>query len=209
MVDTRGPEQPPSWGGSGRVTAIATVLGAVVAVLAFLYGDDVLCRLGSESRRCLAPPTPAPPIYTSPIPTPQDESGPSPTQPQPPTRKDTVRWTGQFLLRSINGAELDTVPPSPATGPADNLDQGDLFYDNREALGNWLYAGAIPIALWESSEKPTARACADAITTVGFGKVRPEPGMVLCVATTGRRIAALEIVRAEYGGVLFNVTVWG
>ncbi len=127
MVDTRGPEQPPSWGSSGRVTAIATALGAVVAVLAFLYGDDVLCRLGSESRRCLAPPppTPAPPSYTSPIPTPQDpqdEPGPSPSQPQAPTRRDAVRWTGQFLLRSINGAELDTVPPSLATDPADNLE---------------------------------------------------------------------------------------
>jgi len=119
-----------------------------------------------------------------------------------------VRWTGRFLLHSINGAELDTIPPSPATGPAGNWQDGDLFYDNREALGNWLYAGAIPIALWDSSDKPTPRACADAITTVGFGKVQPKPGMVLCVATTERRIAALEVVRAEYGGVLFNVTVW-
>ena len=40
MVDTRG---------GGQITALATVVAAVVAVLAFLYGDNLLCRLGSDS----------------------------------------------------------------------------------------------------------------------------------------------------------------
>jgi hypothetical protein len=72
-----------------------------------------------------------------------------------------------------------------------------------------LTAHYIPIALWESSKKSTDQAYANAITMVGVGKISPEPGQVLCGATTGRGIAAFEVIRAEHGGVLFTVTGWG
>jgi hypothetical protein len=71
-----------------------------------------------------------------------------------------------------------------------------------------VYAGDIPVALWQSSQDPSADACGDATSTVGLWKVNPEPGQVLCVRTTAGRIAALQVAQVEYGGVLFNVIVW-
>lgn len=204
MFESRTPQPRSSSSGSQiQITAVATVLSLGIGVLVFLYGDNLLCRLGFENRLCSEAPAPG-------TQSPGDEPAPGGggNQPEPPARSGSVRWTGQFLLRMINGADLDTVPPSAATGPAGNYNKGDLFYDNREALGNWLYAGNTPVAVWRSSGKPNANACTDAITTVGLSKISPEPGQVLCVATTAGRIAALKVVEAQYGGVLFDVTVW-
>lgn len=216
MFDSRTP-QPRSPSSGSQIVAVATVLSLVISLLGFLYGQDLLCRLGFENRLCPAGPVPGPQSpgeESAPrIPAPQgpdDEPAPGGrgNQPEPPARSSNVRWAGQFLLRMINGADLDTVPTSAATGPAGNYNKGDLFYDNREALGNWLYAGNTPVAVWRLGGKPNANGCADAITTVGLWKISPEPGQELCVATTAGRIAALKVVEAQYGGVLFDVTVW-
>lgn len=216
MVNTRGSERRSSWGERiAIITAIASVIGTVVTVLAFLYSEDVWCRLNPESSSCYPTPGPVPlpdPWDTEPTTTTQYPPEPEPTttrRPLPPPPPDAVRWQGQFLIRQVTGVELDTLPPSPATGPGGNIEAGDLFYDNSEALGYRLTTFGAPVAVWQSDQELTPRACADAITTVGVGQVTPEPGMVLCVATTGRRVAAVQVVEEGSNGVLLNVMVWG
>jgi hypothetical protein len=118
-----------------------------------------------------------------------------------------MAWEGPFRMNRITGAEFDTVPPSPATGPAGNLDQGDLFYDDRDAFQAALYPQLV-MAPWESGDTPDGADCDVALSINQVGGALPQPGQYLCVGTPGGRIAGLEVIEVDYSYVRFNVTVW-
>jgi hypothetical protein len=141
--DSPGPERSRSK--SEQLALIGTLAGVVstlAAVITLLVIDNVPCRLGFESL-CSTTPNPPPPIpeptTTTQGPPDDPDSTTTTRRPLPPTQSAAVRWQGQFLIRKVVGVDLDTLPPSAATGHASNLATGDatgdLFYDNSEALG--------------------------------------------------------------------------
>jgi hypothetical protein len=101
------------------------------------------------------------------------------------------------------------TPPSLARGPADNYDEGDLFYDDRDALS----AKLVPFA-WlaspESNSRPDAKACEEALVTLRSNEpLEPRPGQYLCVATAPDRLAPLEVTDVdEYDYVRFDAAIW-
>jgi hypothetical protein len=191
MSNPRGPQ--PSRSSGGRSGTIIALVGLLLAGITILYGDDLLCRSGVVH-----------------LPTCEKQEQPSsPGGGGGGSRPSgNVRWQGALVLRMVTGVELDTNPPHPTTGEAGDMADGDLFYDNREALGNRFYAGDQPFALWESGGLPDAKGCADAVSTSGTYALDPKVGQVLCVRTTGGRMAALTVVDAQYGGVRFDAVVW-
>jgi hypothetical protein len=118
-------------------------------------------------------------------------------------------WKGPFRLRHLSGIDVDTAPPSLATGPADNLDQGDLFYDNRDAFSPKLWPEAL-LAIPESNTRPDANVCAEALVTLRSNDpIDPQPGQYLCVRTAPDRLARLEVTDVQqYDYVRFNVVIW-
>jgi hypothetical protein len=148
-------------------------------------------------------PSPSPTRTTPPAPT-DDET----TTPPEPVPKIVKFWSGTFRLHQVTGVELDTKPASSATGPAGNLDASDLMYDNREARGNLLHAAGGPLAQWSGNNRPDATGCIEAVQTDTVSVVAPQVGQVLCVGTSGGRVARLEVLEAGYESVRFSVTVW-
>src|ERR1700754_4585266 len=119
------PPHPRSRRDGDGFTAVVAVLGLLVAVTALLFGDELLCKIGVDISTCAKPPD-------QPDKNGDATGGPTTTKTPTPSAPDgDVRWRGAFVLRMVEGAELDTDPPSAASGPAGNLDDGDLFYDNR------------------------------------------------------------------------------
>jgi hypothetical protein len=100
--------------------------------------------------------------------------------------------------------ELDSVPVQPVNGAWTGA---DLNFDNREALGMWLYAGPA-LAEWSGPGVPDAAGCNEAVITSPVGKVDPTPGQTLCVGTTDSQVARLQVVDAQYQGVRFDAVVW-
>ena len=95
------------------------------------------------------------------------------------------------------------------SGPAGNLDHGDLFYDNRTGSGSRLYTADHPMAVYPSSEDPDSDGCQDAISTFGVWSVRPVAGQVLCVQTTEGQIIAMAVKQVQPESVEFDDTVLG
>lgn len=113
--------------GRSHASTVVTTIGVISGLLAILafFGYT---RLAGEERA----------IFPGPGVSPSDETEGGSTgggsTGGPSTSASVVRWQGQFLLRQVSGIELDSRPAIAATGPAGNLDEGDLFYDNSEAL---------------------------------------------------------------------------
>jgi hypothetical protein len=209
--------------GGGRAVAVVVVMLLIVAGgLAFaeqsIFGEnpsgpvDATRSRPSDDTAGTAPSDPSDDDTTGTAgPSDDDTAGPSDEETtEPPVAGPTFtkHWSGNFLLPNVAGAELDTRPASRATGPAGNLGSGDLFYDNREALGNLIYAGDGPLAEWDGNGSPDAAACLEAVQTVATARVDPRRGSILCVGTNGGRVARLEITQAEYSGIRFSVLVW-
>ena len=211
--------------GDGQpIAGITTLIGAVVlfAVVVTLTiqrsgedrGDDDTIPTPT------ATPTPTPSRSKTPKPTPTPSPTPvmepstpptskAPPPPPPPTPRWVKAWNGPFRLQHLSGIDLDTTPPSFATGPADNLDQGDLFYDNRDALSPKLVPQAW-VAIPESNTRPDANACDKALGTLrNNDPIDPKPGQYLCLGTALGRLARLEVTDVQqYDYVRFNVIVW-
>ena len=178
------------WAILGGVLAVS-VIG--VAVLGMAYGNKLLCGLGFGGQQCaLAIVSPADVDGSNTVATMADGAGQRP---------------GAFLLPVDNGVELDGEQPTAVSGPAGNLDHGDLFYDDRTAVGNKLYTADHPLAVWAQRGQPTADACADAISTAGVWSTEPVTGQVLCVQSTGGQLAALTVQQVGRDGVEFAVTL--
>ncbi len=195
------------WDFSGSARLVATVVVTLIVL-------SVGLTIGGELSAAKNPSAPDPLVTTArPIPTDTARPTPTDTARPIPTAEPQARiakyWSGKFLLNQVSGGvDLDTKPASSATGAADNLDAGDLFYDNQDALGNLLYAGNGPLAQWEGERLPDAADCIEAVQTLAIRKVDPSVGQILCVGTSGGRIARLEITRAEYEDVRFSLIVW-
>jgi hypothetical protein len=115
---------------------------------------------------------------------------------------------GRFRLALDEGVELDTAQPSAVRGPDGNLDDGDLFFDDRAAGGGRFYTADHPVAVWSGAAAAGSDGCQDAIATAGMWSVDAVAGQTLCVQTTGGRYAALTITQVAPGGVWFDATVW-
>ena len=205
--------------GGGRAVAAVVVMLLIVAV-GLAVAEETISGGDAAGPNTNSPTTspatsPAtedsgPPTTSSTTDSPATDSPTTdpPTTDPPAGPKITKYWSGEFLLHQVTAVELDTKPASSATGPDNTLDRGDLFYDNREALGNYLYAADGPLAQWEGKGVPDAGSCLEAVQTLATGRVDPRAGDVLCVGTNGGRIARLQVEQAAYEGVRFAVTVW-
>jgi hypothetical protein len=204
-------------GGRRRIAVLTALVSAITTVIAYRI-------LWSPEPDPPPPPPPSPrPIQTqepttTPEPTPVTEPSPppkpptttSPTPPPPPPSGSWVTaWKGPFRLGHLSGIDVDTAPPSLATGPADNLDQGDLFYDDRDAFSPKLWQHAA-LAIPESNTRLGAKACDEALVTLRTqDAVDPQPGQYLCLGTASGRLARLEVTDVQqYDYVRFNVIVW-
>jgi hypothetical protein len=138
--------------GRGQRIAAMTALVGVLALIATL----VIVR-PFQREPPPGPTEPPTPIETSPSsptsPTTTQPSSPSTSQsqtkttPPPPTPVGWVKaWKGPFRLGLRTGIDLDTAPASLVTGPDNNLLQGDLLYDDSDALSAMLvpYAWVAP-----------------------------------------------------------------
>ncbi len=168
------------WAILGGVLAVS-VIG--VAVLGMAFGNKLLCGLGFGGQQC------AMSIVAS---TDTDGSDPAPDA-------DGQR-PGAFLLPVDTGIELDSDQPTAVSGPAGNLDDGDLFYDDRTAVGNKLYTADHPLAVWSQRGPPTADGCGDAISTAGVWSTQPADGQIICVQSTGGQLAALTVQQGRRDG---------
>jgi hypothetical protein len=192
--------QPPS--PSSRRVPVIALLSLIVATLGFLFGNEILCKLGADISTCAKP------------------------QPRPPNNNDgggggsgggdngnnglhpdgswSTSWQGRIRLPNNAALELDSVPAQPVNGAWTGA---DLNFDNREALGMWLYAGPA-LAEWSGPGVPGAAECDEALVTSRVAKIDPAPGQTLCVGTTDNQVARLQIVDAQYQGVQFDTVVW-
>jgi hypothetical protein len=135
--------------------------------------------------------------------------GPGATNPfdrqqQVPGSAWRVIWRGPITVLNNTGLELDSVPIARVDGAST---RADLNFDNREALGMWLYAGPA-LAEWSGPGVPDGKDCYEALITGRVAKVDPTPGRTLCVGTTGNQVATLQVADAQYQGVRFNAVVW-
>jgi hypothetical protein len=74
-------------------------------------------------------------------------------------------WKGPFRLGLRTGIDLDTAPASLVTGPGGNLLQGDVLYDDSDALSATLVPYAW-VATPESHSRPDANVCDKALGTL-------------------------------------------
>jgi hypothetical protein len=95
------------------------------------------------------------------------------------------------------------------TGPDNNLLQGDLLYDDSDALSATLVPYAW-VATPESHSRPDANACDKALGTLrNKDPVEPRRGQYLCVGTASGRLARLEVTDVQqYDYVRFKVIIW-
>ena len=122
----------------------------------------------------------------------------------------------------VNCDRSDDRPPTAQASPVpfelaalDGLDlngddAGDLFYDNREALGNRLYPGENVILAWtRPGPLPGRDECDLAMRRSRPPRsVQPQDGLVLCMTTTAGRRATVVISHVEYRYVAGTATVW-
>jgi hypothetical protein len=185
------------WAVLGGVLAVSVV---TVAGLGVAYGDKLLCGLGSHNSTCALS-----------VLTPTD-GGRSDAVARMSAPDGDGRWASSFLLAVDNGVDLDSDQPTAVSGSAGDLDDGDLFYDNRTTVGSKLFTADHPLAVWSpsgsTSGSPTADACADAIATAGVWSVQPVPGQVLCVQSTGGSLAALTVQQVQPDAVDFGITLF-
>lgn len=227
MVDTNRPNgsggtgTPPGRDSSSHVgrtiAAWIAVLSGIATIVVAGFGDNLLCRPGHEAWFCggdasTAPPTPS----LAPTARPSDPTGVEPGGNNGADNKTgggtargtggkgSAAWQGRILLPNNAALELDSVPAQPVNGAWTGA---DLNYDNREALGMFLYAGPA-LAEWSGPGLPDAAGCYQTLTTSQVAKVDPTPGQILCVGTTDNRIARLQVVDAQYQGVRFDAIVW-
>jgi hypothetical protein len=202
--------------GRGQRVAVMTALVGVLALIATLVivrPSEHESQPGPTETPPSTPTSPTSPTPPEPSPTPQAPTSKPPRPPSPspsPTLVGWVKaWKGPFRLPHISGIDLDTAPPSYATGRAGNLDQGDLFYDNRDALFPKLVPHAW-VAIPESHTRPDANACDAALETLrNNDPFEPQPGQYLCIGTASGRLAWLEVTDvSEYDYVRFNVVTW-
>ena len=173
---------------ASALTVLLALAGAAV-VTGVAYGGQLLCGSGVGEPACAAPP----------------EQLTAATRLAATADGSTG---GRFRLALDEGVELDTTQPSAVRGPDGNLDDGDLFYDDRAAGGGRFYTADHPVAVWSGAAAAGSDGCQDAIGTAGMWSVDAVAGQTLCVQTTGGRFAALTITQVEPGGVRFDATVW-
>lgn len=209
--------------GGGQLIAGMLALVGAVAVFAVVVSLIIYRNLSPVPTPEPTPtPTPTPTRTPKPTKTSKPTATPSPTlvtepstpptskpPPPPPTQSWVTAWKGPFRLRLLSGIDVDTAPPSLATGPAGNLDQGDLFYDNSDALSAKLVPYAA-FAIPEPNSRPDAKVCAEALVTLrNNDSFEPLPGQYLCVGTASGRLARLEVTDVQqYDHVRFNVVIW-
>jgi hypothetical protein len=128
------------WSLANKLAAAALVVTLVAAVFTFIQvgqGADWFCGT-PLGKPCEAAPTPTvsvSPATTPPTKTPTAEPTthtPEPSRTTEPTKKPTaaVAWSGRVLIHKAAGIELDTAPPSQATGPAGTIEAADILLDN-------------------------------------------------------------------------------
>jgi hypothetical protein len=161
--------------------AVATVVGATVAVLAFVSGGS-------------SPPVPSPsqanqtpiPVITSP------GSAPSP--------KLAVQYHGSITIGQ-SGLELDALPSPTPPGSANTT-----FYIN----GILYIGGNGTVAAWTGSPNPTYGQCRARVGPNGVPNLPVTPGMDLCVLTGGGHTAYLKNISVSSDGltIMAEATVW-
>jgi hypothetical protein len=105
-----------------------------------------------------------------------------------------------------SGLELDSAPASTVNVASPT---SDLSFDNREALGMKLYAGAA-LAVPQTSGPPGPRDCAEALQTFPIADSEGQPGETLCVGTGEGRVARVTVKGLDSGtyGLIIEVEVW-
>jgi hypothetical protein len=197
--------KPPNSGSKNRYLGLTAeawgVVGAIAAVAAVLLA---LLPLFGKNDGGSGPPNS--PVASSP-----DSSGASAQSSGVPpssisstsTQGFARQWGPGILLITNNYTDLDSVPPNVNSGNLDiNISNGQLEDEYH-------------LVAWTSAKMPTARECADLISTQGLSDLKPtRQGQVICAATDKGNIAVLVVKRIDVDSgdnitdTLVQATVW-
>jgi len=185
--------------------------GAAAAAVMLIGGVAIGVKLasaldspsdGNSGDRASTPPVTAvtPPVDSSrPAPA---STGPDPLAPVATPTTDPVQYTGPISF-GFDGIELDTVPPNKRG----TIDIGTVFACDLCTLGT--EDDDLHLAVWKGRELPTRQQCSDLVDTQGYEQWEGvKKNDLVCVQTTGGRIALLRIKRFDESQVDATAKVW-
>ena len=200
MADGRSSNSGPKNKYLGLTAETWGVIGAIAAVVAVLLA--LLPHFGNNDGASGSPNSPAAssPGFSGAS---AESSGIPGSIPSASTQGFARQWGPGTLLITHNYADLDSVPPNVNSG------NGDMFITNSQLVDrNHLVA-------WTSASIPTARECADLISTQGLTDLKlTRQGEVICAVTDKGNIAVLVVKRFDVDSsdnitdILGQATVW-
>ncbi|MET7770400.1 hypothetical protein [Nocardia sp. NPDC005366] len=198
----------------GMVGAVGTLVGIVIAIV---FGV-AQCSSGSTTPAKSEQPSRALESNreTSPPATPSTTGSASASSTSAAADADQIKWTGVMNMTYLN---LDSDPPrilSSNTGAStwisyDHQSSDDFPAATLYGLGGGFFTTKPTLAQWTGSSAPTARQCAEAVSTQGSETLPFAPGNGYCVTTAQRRSAFItDLSRNDTTGTYTaRVIVWG
>ena len=135
-----------------------------------------------------------------------------PTPESTPVDKPVARvvWSGKVLIHKAAGIELDTAPPSQATGPAGTIDSADVLLDNSRYSTRYRLTAMSGARFADVTEDgtPDAYSCLDSLQTVPVGDAPAEDGTTLCIRTGAGNVVMARVTGDADDGLYLAVTQW-
>ncbi|MEU4240762.1 hypothetical protein [Actinoplanes sp. NPDC026619] len=204
------------WSRGNKIAAwslAGTMAAALFAVIQIGQGADWFCDT-SLGKDCKITAEPTEPDDRGTTPPTRNPTRP-PTDPTPESTGDDkpvarVVWNGKVLIHKAAGIELDTAPPSQATGPAGTIDSADVLLDNSRYGTRYRLTAMSGARFADVSADGTtdAYSCLDSLQTVPVADAPAEVGTKLCVRTGVGNVMMVRVTGDADDGLYLAVTQW-
>lgn len=121
-----------------------------------------------------------------------------------------VVWKGKVLIHRAAGIDLDTAPPSQASGPAGTIGSADVLLDNSR-YGTTYRLTAMSGASFADvtgGGTPDANSCRESLQTVPVGDASTGVGTTLCIGTALGNVMMARVAGDADDGLSLTVTQW-